>query len=250
MKNIGYQLYSSRNFGPLAETLSALADLGYSEVEGYGALFASPEALKGLGSDMRAVGLTMPTGHFGLDMVEKEPGRVIDIAGELGISAVFVPYLDAAQRPADAAGWQAFGRRLEAAGAPLAEAGLAFGWHNHDFEFAGSAERPPLHDILDAAPALAFEFDVAWCVRAGADPLKVIDRYGDRIVAAHVKDIAPAGTCLDEDGWADVGQGTMDWRKLVAALRATACRHLVMEHDNPSDDMRFARRSIDFMNDA
>ena len=59
-----------------------------------------------------------------------------------------------------------------------------------------------------------------------------------------MKDIAPAGQNADEDGWADVGQGTVDWKALMAALRGIGVKHFVMEHDNPKDDVRFATRSI------
>ena len=31
---------------------------------------------------------------------------------------------------------------------------------------------------------------------------------------------------------------------IMAALHRTSCRYFVMEHDNPSDDRRFAERSI------
>ena len=57
-------------------------------------------------------------------------------------------------------------------------------------------------------------------MRGGADPLDWIDRYGARIVAVHVKDIAPAGECADEDGWADVGHGTIDWPAIWKRLGA------------------------------
>jgi sugar phosphate isomerase/epimerase len=36
----------------------------------------------------------------------------------------------------------------------------------------------------------------------------------------------------------------MDWKALMAALRGAGVRHFIMEHDNPSDDARFARRSL------
>ena len=45
---------------------------------------------------------------------------------------------------------------------------------------------------------------MAWIVRGGADPFEWIKRYADRIASVHIKDIAPAGECEDEDGWADV----------------------------------------------
>jgi len=86
---------------------------------------------------------------------------------------------------------------------------------------------------------------VAWVVRGGTDPLPWIERHGRRIVAIHVKDIARQGEGLDEDGWSDVGHGTIDWAGLMAALRAqTDARYYVMEQDNPNDIDRFARRSI------
>jgi sugar phosphate isomerase/epimerase len=103
----------------------------------------------------------------------------------------------------------------------------------------------PLDLILAGDPKLALELDVAWTVKGGQDPLAWIEAYSDRIVAAHVKDIAPEGQCVDEDGWADVGHGVMDWPAIMAALRKTKARWFVMEHDNPNDHVRFARRSIE-----
>jgi len=84
----------------------------------------------------------------------------------------------------------------------------------------------------------------SFMIRGGADPVKWIGDYGKRISAVHVKDIAPAGENADEDGWADVGYGTVDWKGLFAALRATPVRHFIIEHDKPSDPERFAARSI------
>ena len=71
-------------------------------------------------------------------------------------------------------------------------------------------------------------------------------RCGSRITAIHVKDIAPAGECVDEDGWADVGHGTLDWKSLIAsAKQKTKAKYFVAEHDKPNDAVRFARRSIE-----
>ena len=62
-----------------------------------------------------------------------------------------------------------------------------------------------------------------------------------------MKDIAPKGQGLDEDGWCDVGSGTVKWPAIIAALGQTRCMHLVMEHDNPKDLARFARRSFSYV---
>ncbi|WP_171132365.1 MULTISPECIES: sugar phosphate isomerase/epimerase [unclassified Ruegeria] len=246
MTAFGYQLYSSRNFAPLTDTLSLLADIGYQEVEGYGALFQDAELLGQLRAGLDQTGLRLPTAHFGLDAVRQNPGDVVKLCKELGVEIVFFPFLMPQDRPVDAQGWTAFGQALAEAGKPLQDAGLSFGWHNHDFEVAdlGIAETP-LDLILQASDELLLELDVAWVARGGRDPFDYIARYGDRISAVHVKDIAPEGMCQDEDGWADVGQGVLDWSALFAALKGTSAKHFIMEHDNPSDHARFARRSFE-----
>jgi sugar phosphate isomerase/epimerase len=240
-----YQLYSSRNFPPLADTLTMLAGLGYQDVEGFGGLYADEAKLADLAAALKATGLQMPTAHFGLDMLEADPARVVEIARTLGIKRIYCPYVLPENRPTDGPGWRAFGARLEAAGRPFKAAGLGFGWHNHDFEFKALPDGTiPQAEILAGGPSLEWEIDVAWVIRGGADPVQWIRRYGPRITAAHVKDIAPAGQNADEDGWADVGHGTVDWASMMAVLRAVGCKHFVMEHDNPSDHARFAKRSI------
>ena len=136
--------------------------------------------------------------------------------------------------------------RLAAAHGAMARRGLTFGWHNHDFEFhALPGGETPMKIILDEAPMIDWEADIAWIVRGGGDPLDWIAQYGPRITAAHFKDIAPMGEKADEDGWADPGTGIVDWRALHAALAAqTRCAVLVAEHDNPSDFNRFAAQAV------
>jgi len=241
--NVSFQLYSARNFLPWDRVLKRIAALGYTEVEGYGGVFENPAQFRRLLDDN---GLTMPTAHVSLNDLENDFDKVERIADTLGIKAIFCPYLEADQRPGDRAGWVDFAERLSAINRRVAASGRAFGWHNHDFEFRSLADGSvPQQTILEAAPDIDWEADVAWIVRGGGDPMDWIDRYGPRITAVHVKDIAPEGTADDEDGWADVGHGVIDWRALMAALtERSGTRYFVAEHDNPSDCDRFASRSI------
>ncbi|CAG0950642.1 hypothetical protein RHIZO_00166 [Rhizobiaceae bacterium] len=240
--NWSFQLYSARNFQPWEGVVETLARLGYKEVEGFGGVYADPAGFR---RALDANGLAMPTGHFPIDMLENDFDGARRIADALGVRLMVCPHLMADQRPSDAGGWRAFGRRLAVVGETAKKAGYGFAWHNHDFEFKPLADGSlPQAHIFDAAPDLGWEIDVAWVVRGGADPLKWIGDHASRIVAVHVKDIAPAGEATDEDGWSDVGHGTVDWRGIMAALRKTPARHFIMEHDKPSDDERFARRSI------
>ena len=241
---ISYQLYSSRNFSPLPDTLRMLADAGYGAVEGWGGMFADLSDAAPLKDALDAAGLTMTSAHIGLDTAAREADRLIPILRDLGTESVFVPAVPPEERSHNAEGWETLGRRLLEASKPYRHAGMNFGWHNHDFEFADlSVAEKPLELILQEG--LDWEIDVAWVVKGGEEPMAWIDRYADRIRAVHVKDIAPEGEKADEDGWADPGTGTMDWAALAARLSQLDVAHWVMEHDNPSDDARFARAGMD-----
>lgn len=245
MTDFSFQLYSARNFPPLAETLKLLKAAGFASVEGYGGLYADVAQARALAESLREVGLTMPSGHFNLAMIEDEPDQVLEIAKALNVETVYCPYLLPDQRPTTGADWLAFGKRLQEAGRPIRDAGLGFGWHNHDFEFVRTVDGAiPQVAIFEGGPDLEWEADLAWVVRGGADPLEYIKTFGSRLTSVHMKDIAPAGENKDEDGWADLGHGTVDWKALMAALRGTSCKYFVLEHDNPSDLQRYADRSI------
>lgn len=242
--DIGFQLFSARNY-PLAEVLKTIAALGYRHAEGYGALYTDPAELKAM---LDANGLGMPTAHIGLNDLE-QTDKTLRLAETLGIKVVICPWLAPDQRPTSAEGWTAFGERLQKIGKPYQDAGLEFGYHNHDFEFATYDGRHAMDLLLEAAPAVSVEADVAWIVRGKGDAARWLADNGERIVAVHVKDIAAPGENANEDGWADVGYGTLPWQDLWRVAREqTRARYFVAEHDNPSDIDRFASRSIATIN--
>jgi sugar phosphate isomerase/epimerase len=246
MNNFSYQLYSSRNFQPLSKTLKMLGDIGYVQVEGYGALFEDIYNLATLKADLDANGLHMASGHISLETLENNVQSVLELTKTLNIEAIYCPHLVEEDRPTTSKGWHEFGARLQTASKPYTDAGLIFGWHNHDFEFIATEDgQIPMGLILEGGPNITWEADIAWIVRGGGDPFKYIDKYADRISAVHIKDIAPSGENEDEDGWADVGQGTVDWQGLMDTLKSTSAKYFIMEHDNPNDATRFAKRSLE-----
>ncbi len=240
--DLSFQLYSTRRAASPAQAIIQLADMGYRQVESYGAAYldlgATQEAL-------RQTGVTMPSGHFNLGLVRSDPDEVTNIARALGITHIICPSMGGAPIPETEEGWQLFGEELNGVAQSFRDRGLRFSWHNHDDEFKAMSDgRVPMDILLDAAPDLSWQIDVAWAVVAGADPLDWIARYAPRLASAHGKDIAAPGFGLNEDGWCDFGAGQIDWRGVIAALKRAGVKQLVLEHDNPADGMQFARNSI------
>ncbi len=243
--NVSFQLYSARDFTPWSDVFAMLARLGYAHVEGFGGIYEDPAQTRDL---LDQNGLTMPSGHFfPISNFEDQIDDTLATAKTLGMERLFCPAPeDDLRGNGDASAWIALAKRLEEASKPVNDAGLRFGWHNHHWEFLPlQGGEIAMELILEHAPSIEWEADVAWIERGGANPIDWINRHADRITTAHVKDIAPGGDCADEDGWADVGEGVMDWKRIMAALRAAGADMFIVEHDKPNDATRFATRSID-----
>ncbi len=242
MTELSFQLYSARNVPSLSEFFGTLSSLGYKQVEGYGGLYADAA---GLAADLKKNGLVMPTGHFGLDQL-KDTASALKTAETIGIKRIYCPFIMPDQRSEDESKWLELAETLAELGETYTKEGYGFGWHNHDFEFVPTTSgRTPMEIILETAPKIEWECDIAWVIRGKADPIAWFDKYGDRITAVHVKDLAAEGENADESGWADVGHGVVGWDKLIKEVEArTKAQYFVAEHDNPSDAVRFATRSI------
>ncbi len=239
---LALQLYSMRECADQIALLAQLPGMGITHVEGFGGVYGDPAAYR---AAMDANGVSMPTGHFGLADIEADFDGCLATAKTLGISQVFAPYLEEKDRPTTAAGYVELAGRLNAASKRFADHGVPFGWHNHDFELVALADgSTPMDILLDKAPDITWEADLAWIVRGGRDPAEYIARYGNRLSVIHVKDIAAEGTNLDEDGWADLGAGTMDWAALLQDCRSQSPDLIyALEHDKPSDPVAYASRS-------
>jgi sugar phosphate isomerase/epimerase len=249
-RDLSIQLYSLRTYRDLEAQLEALAEIGFEQVETIGGHLADAKATRAL---LDRFGLRAPTGHVGLADLRERPDWVIEQARIIGITQLFMPAVPAGERDGQPVEyWRAIGAELGELAARWAGTGPALGYHNHHWELVPHADgTTPLQHLLAASAGspLNWEADLAWLVRGGADPLVWLERYGDRLAAVHVKDLAPEGQNADEDGWAGIGQGTLDWPGLWRESLARGARLLVLEHDKPKDPIAFARESRAFLLD-
>ena len=256
MKEISFQLYSARNI-PLADALKIISSSGYTSVEAYRDNVADIGVFQTLLSDH---GLHCSSIHIGRDELRDNMSHVLDLSARLGVEQVVCPYLLLEDRPQDKAGWQQMAEELAAYATQVNAQGLTFAWHNHDFEFVKTSDGAlPIRVLLDTATDMQWEIDLGWIQRASENPESWLRTYRDRVSAVHLKDVAAStdreadastnGNTDDEDGWADVGHGVMDWRAIAVELNLIDNPLYVVEHDNPSDVERFAERSIATINE-
>ncbi len=244
---LSIQLYSLRELGDLDRTLDAAAAAGFRYVEMIGSHLDDAERMR---RKLELRGLEGSSSHVGLAQLREKPEAIMAACETLGITEIYMPAVPPDDRDMDAAGWRALGAELGDLAEDFQTSGIRLGYHNHHWELKPKeGEKTALDLIFEAAGAapLTWQADVAWLVRGDAEPTSWLSRYRDRLLSAHVKDIAPEGENADQDGWADVGHGVLQWPKLWEACRANGAGWMVVEHDKPAEPAGSIRRSYDFL---
>jgi sugar phosphate isomerase/epimerase len=244
---IGLQLYTVRQdlARDLEATLAAVAAIGYQEVE-----FFSPHSTgRGSPREVRAAldraQLAAPSTHVSSALLYRGWDRHLDAVAALGCRYVVCAGVSPEERRG-VRDWHELAAVFNRAGEAARSAGLRFGYHNHDFEFAALEGRVP-YDILlsETDPALVrLELDLYWIVKASADPLAYFARWPGRFFAVHVKDM----DATSQRGMSDVGAGTIDFARIFAHGRSAGLEHYFVEHDAPAPPaMESARRSYAYL---
>jgi len=253
---IGIQLYTvaADMTADARGTLTALAKIGYKEVESAG--FA-----KLSGKDFRKAlddaGLHCPSAH--LSFSAADPGPLFEDAHALGahyaVSSVLIAMpptpdggpakredfakalanltLDDFKRTADLA---------NSIGAKAKAAGLQYAYHNHNFEFKDQGDGKTGYDLLlsQTDPDLVkFELDCGWMVAAGHNPVDYFRKYPNRYKMIHVKDFLPGNkptTSLmgpDRPTGTELGRGHIDYASIFPAASRAGVEYFFSEQEPP-----------------
>ena len=97
---------------------------------------------------------------------------------------------------------------------------------------------------------LKFEIDLGWATAGGADPLPWIEKYSNKIIACHLKDFFDKEKdMLDHENQSPIGDGFIDWKKLIFSILNTNCELFILEHDDPKDYKEYINKSIENLKD-
>lgn len=246
-KPIAVQMYSLRNAGSLDQQLKIVHDAGVGAVETVGTQGVSAPELKQL---LDRYAIKAISSHVSLAELRKDLPGVVAFNRSIGNTTLVVPYLDAKDRPTDAAGWTALGQELGRISKQVRAEGMRLAYHNHDFELVDFNGSTGLELLFAAAgPDLQTELDLAWVARAGYDPAVMLGKFRGRLFAVHAKDNAPKGQAEDEGGFAAIGQGVLDWNAILPAAAGAGVQWYIIEHDQPRDPATVIKTGADYLRD-
>ncbi len=150
-------------------------------------------------------------------------------------------------RAATSADYKRLGHALTELGKRTADLGISLGYHNH---MGSLGERPEeLEQILEAADAryAKLELDIAHYFQGGGDPVKAVEKYGDRLLFLHIKDVerlSGAPGAKDSYRFVELGRGLVDIPAVFEALRKVNFRGwAIVELDSVPDKARTPKES-------
>jgi sugar phosphate isomerase/epimerase len=226
---IGLQLSSVRDalVRDLDGTLSAIAQIGYAEVELFSPYLFGARAPGELRAALDRAGLGAIATHVSTGLLYRGWERHLAAAKTLGCRYVVCGSVASEERRT-ARDWHELAVVFNRAGQAARSAGLRFGYHNNDFEFKPVQKVLPYDALLTETDRslVGFELDLTGVAKSGGDPLLVLERSPSRFFALHVGDLT----------------GVL--KRVLDRARAGGVEHVIVERDaRPADQIELARRS-------
>lgn len=247
----GLNLYSVRNLigteEGLIETAKKLKEMGYSYLQFSGAPYDA-EKIKRTSSE---AGLPVYLTHVPYDRIINDTERLMEEHASFGCRNIGLGKLPK-QTFTDEDEFKKAVKSLNSAAEKMAQKGFKFFYHNHHVEFLRLGGSTLFDYMAQNAPAVNFTLDTYWLQYGGADILSTVGRLEGRIGCVHLKDYK---IVCDENGgfspaMAPLGEGVLDFSRIIPAMRAGGTLYFFVEQDNAAsapDTLSEVKKSIDYL---
>jgi sugar phosphate isomerase/epimerase len=235
---LGLQMYSLRFYSPTnrLRQLDKVQEYGFKTIEGGAPGRGMPveEFFKEL--DKRRIKLVSTGVDYGL--LKSNPDAAVEQTKKLGVRYVMCAWIPHDNGPFSEKNAREAIDVFNTAGPKFKEADIIFTYHCHGYEFQPFGNGT-LFDLIvkETQPdSVFFELDVFWAQQGGADPAKLLEKYGSRFKLMHVKDLKKGagknltGGAPDEDS-VPIGQGEVDWKSVLKAAERARVEHYFIEDE-------------------
>jgi sugar phosphate isomerase/epimerase len=248
---VGLQLYTIRDAmgKDVPGSLKMVSDIGYKNLEmasyGNGKFYGYlPTEFKKMVNDL---GMEIISSHAGISpngISADEAKKMAEDHAKVGAKYCMQPFVDDKDRKS-IEGYQKMVAEWNKVGKIMKEAGVQFGYHNHNFEFGPLEGKVPYFDVFLAEmdkEYMTMELDLFWATKAGQNPVELFKKYPGRFQLFHMKDMytreAPFFKTASND-FAPVGAGVIDFKEILAAKDIAGMKYMIVEQDSTKDGKPF-----------
>jgi sugar phosphate isomerase/epimerase len=241
---IGLQLYTIRDAmdKDVPGSLKKVSDIGYKYIElaGYadGKFYKyEPSEFRKIVNDLGMDILSSHTQVEGAGVNLDNAKKMAEDHAKLGAKYCLQPWIVEEMRTTIAS-YQRMAANWNQIGEIMKGFGMQFGYHNHNFEFGTVEGKIPYFDVMLAEldkNLVTMELDLFWTTKAGQDPVEIIKKYPGRFQLFHMKDMytkeAPFFTTVGVKDFAPVGEGVIDFKRILAEKKTAGMKYMVVEQD-------------------
>lgn len=228
---VAIQVYSIREEAEknFAKTMAAVKEMGYDGVELAGFYGHTAQEIRDI---LDENGLTPISAHVSYKEFSEDLEGTIQKYLTIGCRFLVIPYLTEEYRYGTEK-FEVFLRDIPTIARECAKHGFTLLYHNHDFEFAKTADGSYVLDYLFSKTSdaeLQTELDTCWIGVAGEDPVAYLQKYSGRSPLVHLKDYTMEPFCMQP-----LGKGLQDIPSLLNTAVDAGCEWVIVEQDNHSD---------------
>ena len=179
----GIQMYSVRDLTEknMDEALRQVSELGYKFVEFAGFFGHTAEEIKAM---LDKYGLRVFGTHTGWEEIANNFDETVAYHKTIGNKNIIIPGADLSTQDK----LDAFIAMINEVQPKLEAEGITLGYHNHHREFLPNVDGSQIEDQLIYRTNVNLEIDTYWAYVGMKNPIKLLDRLGDRVKVIHVKD--------------------------------------------------------------
>ena len=231
---LGAQLYTVRVFTKTPEdiekTLRKIKSMGFDvvQISGFG-----PMDPHKLGDLVHELDLDVCITHSSYDRIVGDLDNLIEEHRMMGCDAIGIGSMPQKFR-GSAEGVEAFIKEMIPVAKKLADAGMSFGYHNHNFEFMRFDGRLLMDRLIEDSPKeFGFILDTYWLQAGGVTPSDYIRKTAGRMKVCHFKDmqIVPDEKGRASQLFTEVGEGNLNLADCMKACVESGVSHIVIEQD-------------------
>jgi len=255
---IGVQTYTVRDYlenkEQFIETLRKIKQIGYDCVQIGTPPFMTDEELINLTNE---IGLEICSAYAEYEELLSDPAAIneaIKLAKLFNTDMIDIGTLPDVLRD-KREGFEEFAKGMNKIGKDLNKEGCKLSYHNHALEFYSFGGGISGMDILlnETDPScVCFTLDTHWLASGGVNPVDWIYKAEGRMPLIHFKDYAIGESSKLIEGvnklFAEVGEGNLDWPKIIEACHKTGVKYAVVEQDfckgNPFDSLETSYKNI------
>ena len=247
MTSLGYQASSLKAYlstpNDLLDTFRKLRNIGYRYLQ---LQWIDPTIpLEFTAEALRETGLTCIATQDGFDEVRNNLDHYVMMNRVWGSNSLCVSTIPRDQMTPD--GIKCFCAEMSRMAQILGEHGISLTFHPLGFNFESVDGVCALDTIMETLPKeVGLTLCVYHAVRAGVDPVKLLERYSGRVEICHFKDSAvfPDG----KEYLVPLGQGRIDWSPIFEACHRTGVKWGLAEQENwQKDAFICAKESYDYI---